>query len=175
MNTLTVSALVCAMMALTGAAVLTGEIAKKDLMVPAKSHVVKRSASCPGRWTSSNGRCFRYNPKPMTWARAEKNCVAMGGNLASVRDVEDYHAVQWVIMSSSHEYKEAWIGGSDAQEENQWLWSDGAPFHYTNWCPREPNNVHGKQNCLHMNHGAGKCWDDLQCSVRSPSVCAKKM
>ncbi|KAK1899608.1 Type-2 ice-structuring protein [Dissostichus eleginoides] len=59
MKTLAVFALVCAMMALVRAAV--------------KSHVVKRSVNCPGGWTLINGRCFYFNPRPMTWAEAEVN------------------------------------------------------------------------------------------------------
>ncbi|KAI3376045.1 hypothetical protein L3Q82_016574, partial [Scortum barcoo] len=68
----------------------------------------------------------------MTWAKAEKNCQSMGGNLASIHNIIlEYHEIQRLVMSSSYEYKEAWIGGSDAQEENTWFWSDGKPFHYS--------------------------------------------
>ncbi|XP_008401454.2 galactose-specific lectin nattectin-like [Poecilia reticulata] len=145
------------------------------LFLPAKSDLVKRSTDCPRAWTGFNGRCFRYIPKPMSWARAEKNCHSMKANLASVHDMEEYHEIQRLIMTASHEYKETWIGGTDAQEENHWFWIDGTPFLYTNWCPGEPNNHRRqKQDCLHMNHGGQKCWDDFQCYLQRPSVCAKK-
>ncbi|XP_014835616.1 PREDICTED: ladderlectin-like, partial [Poecilia mexicana] len=69
-----------------------------------------------------------------------------------------------------------WIGGSDAQEDNNWFWIDGTPFLYTNWCPGEPNNYGGrKQDCLQINFGDHKCWDDVQCYFPKPSVCAKKV
>ncbi|KAM4713877.1 C-type mannose receptor 2-like [Anableps anableps] len=119
----------------------------------AKSDLVKRSTFCSRGWTGFNGRCFRYIPKPMSWARAEKNCESMKANLASVHNIEDYHEIQSLIMTASHEYKETWIGGTDAQEENQWFWSDGTPFHYINWCPGEPNNHKRQQHCLRINHG----------------------
>ncbi|KAI3375964.1 hypothetical protein L3Q82_016501 [Scortum barcoo] len=121
----------------------------------AKSHLVKRSASCTGKWSEFNGRCFHYVPRPMTWAKAEKNCQSMGGNLASIHNILEYHEIQRLVMSSSYEYKEAWIGGSDAQEENTWFWSDGKPFHYSNWCSGEPNNHRRGQHCIQINH-AGK-------------------
>ncbi|KAG7482415.1 hypothetical protein JOB18_020821 [Solea senegalensis] len=172
MKTLTVSALVCAVVALTAATVLPAAVDKTNQT--AKILLVKRSASCYGGWTSLHDRCYHYVPKPMTWARAEKHCESIGGNLASIRNIMEYHDIQSLIMKSSYEYKEAWVGGSDAQENNQWLWSDGTPFHYVNWCPGEPNNYGGKQHCLQMNHGAEKCWDDYGCNARKPSVCSKK-
>uniref|UniRef100_A0A8C9ZD13 Ladderlectin-like n=1 Tax=Sander lucioperca TaxID=283035 RepID=A0A8C9ZD13_SANLU len=174
MKTLTVFALVCVMTALTGAAAVPEEKADKDQT--ADVNLVKRWArrGCYWGWSRFNGRCFRYVPRPMTWAQAEKNCESLGGNLASVRNIMEYHNLQRLIMTNSHAYKETWIGGTDAQEERQWFWSDGTPFHYSNWCRGEPNNHGGRQNCLQMNFGAHKCWDDLQCYSQRPSVCAKK-
>ncbi|XP_068569242.1 ladderlectin-like [Cebidichthys violaceus] len=173
MKTMTVSALVCAMIALTRAAALPEGMPENDQT--AKSHLVKRGTSCSPGWTEFSGRCFRYIPKPMTWAKSEKNCLSMGGNLASVHSVMEYHEIQRIIMSGSHEYKSTWIGGSDAQEENKWFWSDGTSFGYMNWCDGEPNNQSGKQHCLHMNHGGEKCWDDIDCRYRAPSVCVKRV
>uniref|UniRef100_A0A3B4VJD5 C-type lectin domain-containing protein n=1 Tax=Seriola dumerili TaxID=41447 RepID=A0A3B4VJD5_SERDU len=156
---LTVCLLVCAMMALTRAA--------------AESHLVKRSTSCSAGWSEINGRCVRYVPKPMTWAKAERNCRSMGANLASVHSTQDYHRIQWLILTATHQQKETWIGGSDAEEENIWLWTDGSPFQYTNWCHGEPNN-HGRQRCLQMNDRSQKCWNDNACNGHFPSICVKR-
>ncbi|XP_059210792.1 ladderlectin-like [Centropristis striata] len=173
MKMLAVSALLCVTVALTRAAVVPEAEASKDLSV--KSHLVKRSTSCSGRWTNINGRCFHYFPAPMTWAKAERNCQSMGGNLASVHDVQEYHGVQSLIKTATYQSKEAWIGASDAQEEGVWLWTDGSRFSYTNWCPGEPNNWRGRQHCIQINFGADKCWDDVGCGASRPFVCSKKM
>ncbi|XP_038586855.1 type-2 ice-structuring protein-like [Micropterus salmoides] len=167
---LTVSALVCAMMVLTRAAALP-EAAHENGQ-PAKSHPVKSSTACSGRWSEFSGRCFHYVPKAMTWAQAEKNCESMGGNLASVHNLLEYHEIQRLIMSASYDYTVTWIGGSDAQEEGVWLWSDGTPFNYRSY--GRFNNFQGKQHCLQINYGDDKRWDDTWCNVRLPSVCAKK-
>uniref|UniRef100_A0A3Q2DBB6 Ladderlectin-like n=1 Tax=Cyprinodon variegatus TaxID=28743 RepID=A0A3Q2DBB6_CYPVA len=111
MKILYFSAFMFAMIALTNAL-----DAQLDDYKTAKSDLVKRSARCSRGWTPLNGRCFRYIPRPMSWAKAERNCVSMRGNLASVHDIEEYHEIQRLIMTSSHEYKETWIGGTDAQE-----------------------------------------------------------
>ncbi|TDG99394.1 hypothetical protein EPR50_G00193890 [Perca flavescens] len=174
MKTLTLFALVCAMTALTGAAAVPEEKADKDQT--ADVTLVKRGTGggCSEGWTRFNDRCFFYIPKPMTWAKAEKNCESIGGNLASVRNFMEYHELQRLITIGSHDYKDTWIGGTDAKQERQWLWSDGTPFRYSNWCRGEPNNLFGLQNCLQINHGAHKCWDDSMCYYRRPSVCGKK-
>nr|XP_033465115.1 type-2 ice-structuring protein-like [Epinephelus lanceolatus] len=102
MKTLTVFALLCAMMALTTAA---GE-----------HHVIERSASCPGGWNLINGRCFLFVPRAMTWARAELNCQSMGANLASVHLAEEYHGIKKMIEDKTHGHPQTWLGGFDAEE-----------------------------------------------------------
>ncbi|XP_005462756.2 ladderlectin [Oreochromis niloticus] len=108
----------------------------------------------------------------MTWARAERNCLSMGANLASVRSSSEYQVVQ--SLTGRHGYPETWIGGTDAPQEGIWLWSDGTSFHFSAWCRGEPNNL-GNQHCIQMNFEGSKCWDDLQCDEHLPSVCAKKV
>ncbi|XP_041635860.1 galactose-specific lectin nattectin-like [Cheilinus undulatus] len=174
MKMLTVFALLCVGMALTGAAAVPEE-EKETTQDQVEESVLFKRSSCSGRWSEFNGRCFRFSPKRMTWAKAERRCLSMGGNLASVHSTEEYHAIQHLIMTTSYDYREAWIGGSDAQQEGFWLWTDGSPFSYVNWCPGEPNNLGRYQHCLQMNFGGGKCWDDLSCGEHRPFACAKNI
>ncbi|XP_005460683.1 ladderlectin isoform X1 [Oreochromis niloticus] len=167
---------VCAVMILTHAAgeyfLPEGRTATNQTV---KRHLVKRSSDCPGGWTMLRGRCFLYVPRRFTWAIAERNCLSMGANLASVHSSTEYHMIQHLIVIASHDYQETWIGGSDAQEEKAWFWSDGTAFRYSNWCRGEPNNYRHNQQCLQINHSGSKCWDDVGCQVHRPSVCVKKM
>ncbi|TDG99404.1 hypothetical protein EPR50_G00193900 [Perca flavescens] len=162
MKTLTLFALVCALTALTGAAAVPEEKADEDQT--ADINLAKRTfcstRRCSSGWTPYNGRCFRFVRRPMTWAAAEKNCMSMGGHLASIHNNLEYHKLQ--SLMSTH-------------REKQWFWSDGKPFNYVKWCRGEPNNSLGKQHCLDINHEGYKCWDDLQCNRQSPSICAKKI
>ncbi|KAM7366615.1 hypothetical protein PAMP_016038 [Pampus punctatissimus] len=160
MKMLAVSLLVCTVMTLSQAA------AGKNHMV------VKRSIRCPSGWDKYNGRCFRYIPRSMSWAQAEKNCQSMGANLASVHSADEYHHLQKIIVTFTHSYGETWIGGSDAEQESVWLWSDGSPFNYRHCGGFD--NYNGRQHCLQMNYGANNCWDDQMCDVYLPSICAKK-
>ncbi|XP_035985649.1 galactose-specific lectin nattectin-like isoform X1 [Fundulus heteroclitus] len=136
------------------------------------SDLVKRSGYCPDGWYEHKRRCFRFMPKPMRWAQAEKNCVSMGANLASIHNIDEYHFVQDLIRRATHSLKEAWIGGADAEERGVWLWSDGSASHYTNWCRGEPSFG---QHCLQMNYSNAKCWDNLGCHEYRPFVCAKRV
>ncbi|XP_005754320.1 type-2 ice-structuring protein-like isoform X1 [Pundamilia nyererei] len=170
MKLLTVSALLCAMVALTTAAEARDEV--EGLMPPAKSHVVKRSPRspcCPGGWTKYGHRCFFFNSTVASWADAEKSCKSMRAHLASVRNIKEYREIQRLTGK-----KESWIGGTDASKEGKWLWSDETCFTYKKWCFREPNNDRN-QDCLQINRGVFKCWDDMWCDAHLPSVCAKNI
>ena len=47
---------------------------------------------CPADYIESDGRCYRAFTTPKTWDDAEADCVAEGGNLASIEN----EAEQWV-------------------------------------------------------------------------------
>nr|XP_033466216.1 ladderlectin-like [Epinephelus lanceolatus] len=161
MKMLAVPLFVCAMMALTRAA--------------AERHEVKRSTCCPSDWSEIHGRCFRYVPTAMSWAKAEKNCQSIGGNLASVHSLKEYQEIQRLIVAAGHHHQLSWIGGTDAPGEGVWLWSDGSEFTYLHRSDGQPDNLGRKQHCIQMNFGAKKRWDDLNCLNRLPFVCARKM
>ncbi|XP_051256190.1 ladderlectin-like [Dicentrarchus labrax] len=174
MKMLTVCALVCAFMVLTGAAAFPGASAGKGGKGQTGEHaVVKGSVALDNsRQKSNKTYYFYFVPKAMTWADAEKHCQSFGANLASIHNVYDYHVVQHLILRMTHEQKQAWVGGSDAQQEGYWFWSDGTRFVYNNWCSGEPNDANG-QHCLQINFSVKKCWDDVQCHYKLPSVCGK--
>ncbi|XP_041643382.1 type-2 ice-structuring protein-like [Cheilinus undulatus] len=156
----TVSALLCAMMAVTvGAA--------------ADLHVFSKSSNCPCGWTEFQDRCYIYVSKTMTWSEAQRNCQNMKANLASVRSFEEYTAIRG--LTAVDQYGSTWIGASDAQQERYWFWADGTPFTFTYWCSYQPDHSGVGPHCLHMNFGVNKCWDDAECKARFPSVCAKRV
>uniref|UniRef100_A0A3P9P772 C-type lectin domain-containing protein n=1 Tax=Poecilia reticulata TaxID=8081 RepID=A0A3P9P772_POERE len=124
----------------------------KIFLFPKRILLPKKSISCPCRWSQINGRCFIFVAKPMTWAAAEKNCLSMGANLASVHNIKEYRQIQGLITAAGYETSETWIGGSDAQEDRTWLWSDGSTLQFTHWCPKQPDNFARKQECLQMNY-----------------------
>ncbi|KAM4611435.1 ladderlectin-like [Polymixia lowei] len=154
MRMLSVSLLLIAVMALTGAAEDQG------------------ATTCPGGWTKYCSRCFIYVPTRRTWAESERNCLSLGGNLASINSAQEYHRVQDMIRKLAKGFPRTWLGGHDATQEGVWLWSDGEQFSYTNWHHGQPDNGGRGQHCLTMNYGGVKRWDDEYCHGKLPSVCA---
>ncbi|XP_026137192.1 ladderlectin-like [Carassius auratus] len=69
---------------------------------------------------------------------------------------------------------QCWLGNQDAAEEGQWLWSDGTPYDYSNWCSGEPNNLN-VENCGELNWASDHCWNDESCSNSMGYVCAKDL
>ncbi|XP_076581434.1 ladderlectin-like [Chaetodon auriga] len=153
---LTVTLLVCAMMALTSAA---------------RDNPVVEPSTCPSGWTPHNDRCFMYFSTPMTWAQAEKHCQSQGGNLASVHSFREYHEIQMMIKALTNSSPVTWIGGYNVGRKGVWFWSDGTPFEFYYWAAGEPNK---SGYCLLMNFGDHKKFDDRACGFKNPFVCAKK-
>ncbi|XP_059210527.1 ladderlectin-like [Centropristis striata] len=122
-----------------------------------------------------NSRCFLYVKQLMNWAQAERNCQSMGANLASVHEALEQDEIQRMIEDVTHGHPLTWIGGSDAEMEGTWLWTDGTPFRLTDWCTEQPDNWQGNENCLQIYKGDNKCWNDLRCDSELSSVCAKNI
>ncbi|XP_070849388.1 ladderlectin-like [Chaetodon trifascialis] len=170
---LTVTLLVCAMMALSSAAVPKAEPAERteDPFKEMRDNPIVKRSTCPRGWTALNGRCLNYFATPKTWAEAEKHCLSLGGNLASVHSSQEYHDIQMTIWIRTHSYPQTWLGGYDVAQEGVWFWTDGTPKEFTYWSFGQPNR---SGYCLVMNFGGLKRFDDQPCSLRRPFVCAKK-
>ncbi|RXN28931.1 galactose-specific lectin nattectin-like protein [Labeo rohita] len=56
-------------------------------------------------------------------------------------------------------------------EDGEWMWSDGTPYDYTNWCSVEPN-VGGSENCMEINWTINHCWNDRACFESLGYACA---
>ncbi|XP_004079604.1 ladderlectin-like [Oryzias latipes] len=171
MMKLAVLVLVCAAVAQTRADAPEAASSKsaEDKVVLEKKRLLYHAS-----WTSFGGRHFSYFPSTMTWAEAESFCRSIGGNLASVKNRFENTELLSLIKQKQGRYKPTWIGGSDAQTNGIWFWSDGSNDQYTNWCPNEPNNYFGNQKCLIMSAKKRRCWDDVRCGARRPFICAKR-
>jgi len=135
--------------------------------------VLSEAATCPSGWSLYNNRCFSWYSPRVTWGTAEKRCLALGGNLASIHSLAEHDFIRAMIKQKSGGYERlSWIGGSDAAQEASWLWSDGLPMKYTNWGRGQPDNWRKNQNCMTINWRGG-LWDDLRCSYKTPYVCVK--
>ncbi|CDQ71812.1 ladderlectin-like isoform X1 [Oncorhynchus mykiss] len=132
-----------------------------------------------------------------TWPEAERHCMFLGANLASVHSSEESQFLQAVVLIKTGDFPLTWIGGYDAVQANVekdrlWFWSDGSKFDHQNWAKDEPNNYKGaREPCVQMNFGgtvsplsftdpfiklnvihSKDAWNDELCGRRYPSVCS---
>jgi len=130
--------------------------------------------NCPDFWYSFNGRCYKYIATQMTWIDAELHCVSEGGNLVSIHSQEEENFVKHLIRNFDPAEGVNWIGLTDAQRNDAWLWSDGSEVNFSSWNPGEPNNSGGSEECVHTNWGTDKKWNDKECSFKYSFVCATR-
>ncbi|KAI9532624.1 hypothetical protein NQZ68_030566 [Dissostichus eleginoides] len=112
--------------------------------------------TCPPGWTQLGSRCFIFKNQPMNWASAETDCLAHGGNLASIKSTTEYDFIRQLVRTAAGKDLEFWVGGHDAVMEGVWLWSDGFKFNFKSWGKGEPNNHGGKEHCMEINFGGTK-------------------
>uniref|UniRef100_A0A3B3WP01 C-type lectin domain-containing protein n=1 Tax=Poecilia mexicana TaxID=48701 RepID=A0A3B3WP01_9TELE len=140
-------------------------------------HICSISSDCPARcpsgWTQFGSRCFIFYYQYMKWSDAEKFCISIGGNLASIHSSDENTFVSDMINRASGS-RNTWIGGHDAVDERRWLWSDGSSFEYAHWYSNQPDNSGGNQHCLEINYG-GDYWNDMPCTYTRPFVCSQDL
>ena len=107
-----------------------------------------------------------------TWFEARRLCIALNGDLASIRSKEEQDRINTAV--NQYRVKSFWIGANDMKREGRFEWSDGSPFSFTNWWAREPNNrgSRGQEDCVHLKSSRyRRKWNDLACSFKHPFIC----
>lgn len=81
--------------------------------------------------------CYEFVSEPTSWFYAYKHCNQHGNHLASVPDafINAYLLAEYSIFVNYNNNSEYWLGGTSIIVQNQWAWSDGSDFAYTNWAP----------------------------------------
>ncbi|XP_053733782.1 galactose-specific lectin nattectin-like [Synchiropus splendidus] len=127
------------------------------------------SSCCPAGWTRLWNRCFMYHRRPKSWTDAEKACIRLGGNLASIRGTVENRFVKKMVNRVTYSNKPIWIGGFDSASEGIWLWSDGARFYNYPWAKKVKKNK--LEQCLLFNL-IGTYWKDQKCEKKFSYVCS---
>ncbi|XP_058635365.1 type-2 ice-structuring protein-like isoform X2 [Onychostoma macrolepis] len=126
--------------------------------------------NCHYGWTPFGDRCYKFFSQSISWIAAERKCIDQHANLASVHSELENDFLLSLVPSS----KRCWFGVHDGVQEGAWLWSDGTPYDYTNWCADEPNNIN-VENCGEISWTSDRCWNDAGCSASVGYVCAKDL
>uniref|UniRef100_A0A3Q2STN8 C-type lectin domain-containing protein n=1 Tax=Fundulus heteroclitus TaxID=8078 RepID=A0A3Q2STN8_FUNHE len=118
-------------------------------------------------WIPYNGHCFLLYRNEISWSDAQLACRKDGGDLVSIRNVEDQ---SFVI---SH-YRNFWIGLSAPDQGTGYVWSDGSPVNFLHWADGQPNNKNNVESCVEFIpsnwHKTGS-WNDKQCEAYNRFIC----
>ena len=112
---------------------------------------------CPDEWSYFSGTksCYKVVEESKSWDEARTACLELDADLASITNEETN------IFLSTLTNKSSFIGGYK-DTNNNWKWSDGSTWGYTNWCSGQPDGsaMYTLFNCAWLNErGVGK-WDD---------------
>ena len=104
----------------------------------------------------------------MSWTEADKFCLDMGAELASVHSPEENTFLYYLCGSDDI----CWLGFSDAEEEGVWEWSDGSNVAYTNWESNQPDNWKD-QDYASLKGSYGR-WSDVSYNqAKTYAICEK--
>jgi len=103
-----------------------------------------------------------------TYDAHEKRARSMGYELASITSNQELIDAMKVSNNMT-----VWIGAirhgsGNGPGNDNWKWSSGESWSFTNWAPGEPNNHAGRENRVQM-YPHGK-WNDINEEWRGPAV-----
>lgn len=96
-------------------------------------NVHSATAMCPdgsvtgfNRWT-----CYKVYPTALSWIKAERQCKAENGHLATASSASNNSFLQEVAGNVA--LSNYWLGGAMDRSDGAWYWSDDSSWNYTNW------------------------------------------
>ena len=92
------------------------------------------------------GRRYRLFNDEITWHAAAKKCREMGGRLAEAHSQAENEFLTKLVRGNGSDG--VWLGATDEDQQDEWVWSDGTPLSYKNWAAGQPNNFGGAEHYL---------------------------
>jgi hypothetical protein len=99
------------------------------------------------------GHAYSFDATPMTWHEAALTCELLGGYLVCVESSDEH---EFVVQLANK--RQAWLGASDEQLEDNWRWVNGQPVVFKAWRRPEPNNSDGLEHYMML--GSAGRWND---------------
>uniref|UniRef100_A0A8D0EKF2 MRC1 protein n=1 Tax=Strix occidentalis caurina TaxID=311401 RepID=A0A8D0EKF2_STROC len=134
---------------------------------------------CPEDWLLFKNQCYKFFGSSYEyWHTARRNCMSLGGNLASIHNEQVQAFLTYHLKDVSND---PWIGLNDILSELNFVWTDGSAVSYTNWAPDSPKLVEPVlYPSLHPEDGhnlghaddTGK-WNNQECFKSTGYICQK--
>ena len=122
---------------------------------------------CPPDWSLFRESCYKVHTSPNTWDVAAKKCLDLNSKFVDITNSEENVFVANLVATVN--FDRAWIGLSDRQQENLFIWTDGSYSAFKNWGTLEPNG-NTSENCVFIDRNSFK-WADVGCNYSYRSIC----
>ncbi|XP_070563234.1 neurocan core protein-like [Ptychodera flava] len=129
--------------------------------------------NCEPGWDYFNDKCYISYKFPIyTYNEARKMCIAFGGTLAVVNNVEE----DLYLKGYTEGKYNLWIGANDIESEGEWKWEDGTSMTYSNWAELEeqPDFFQKGGDCLQITGYGFHQWNDIPCDRGNGYICEKE-
>ncbi|KAM7400356.1 hypothetical protein PAMA_004850 [Pampus argenteus] len=146
-----------------------GYVCYKDVTPPLPPQIEQGFCSSP--WIPYNGHCFHLLRTVQTWTNAQRECRKEGGDLVSIRNLEDQSFVISQLGYASTD--ELWIGLNDRSTEGLFEWSDHSTVSFTSWEFGEPDVSTEQEDCV-LIRGENGNWADRWCDDKHGFICMKQ-
>ncbi|XP_070572120.1 EGF-like repeat and discoidin I-like domain-containing protein 3 [Ptychodera flava] len=129
--------------------------------------------ACESGWDYFNGKCYYAYQSPLyTYQEARTVCIALGGSLAKINNLEEDLWLRGYSGLSANKFN-MWLGANDIEQEGVWKWEDGTQITYSDWYANQPNNGGGIEDCLHFYKEWDGKWNDARCNYHMGYICEK--
>jgi hypothetical protein len=111
-----------------------------------------------------NNHRYVLTSRPLNFADAERQAIAMGGHLTAVNDPEEMAFIEQRFRARVRQH--LWIGlERPAPHAPFQRWTAGDKLDYSNWNPGEPNDWGRNEACTHVLAWNSK-WNDINCASK---------
>jgi lectin-like protein len=131
--------------------------------------------ACPSQ--AFGGSCYELFGGPASWSEAEQRCVDWGGHLAKVESAQEDAFLGGLLGApggSAEGARGAWLGGSDAAQDGEFIWADGSALLFDAFAPNQPDDGAGV-DCIEKRNDATALWYDQRCTDEYPYICRRPL
>ncbi|XP_041664374.1 C-type lectin domain family 4 member E-like [Cheilinus undulatus] len=141
--------------------------------------------TCEEGWEQYGRSCYYFSTIKSSWTDSRSKCQQQGGELVKIESREEQVFLDEKLRDKiAGKEDKFWIGLTDAQTEDTWLWADGSPLdkNLSYWGEGEPDNWTDSRNpdgedCARMGEKGGaeenKSWFDTPCRLSYKYICEK--
>ncbi|XP_053353501.1 collectin-12-like [Clarias gariepinus] len=126
---------------------------------------------CPADWLRFMNSCYFFSTEKLVFDNALQKCSGMSSSMVIINNNEEQVWLQLHTIGRGY----FWLGLTDRQRENVWLWEDGSEPTFRNWRSGQPDNWgHGNtegEDCAGLVYG-GK-WNDFPCNDQLGLICER--